>query len=61
MRWMMMAAVTSALSVRKGREPWPGVPWTTRRRQFPPFSPTDTRSLWPEGVGMGTPPLSVTT
>ena len=61
MRCTILAAVTSALSVRNGREPWPGVPWTTSRRQLPPFSPTVTFSLWPDLVGIGTPPLSVMT
>ena len=60
-RCTTLAAVTSALSVRNGREPWPGVPRTIRRRQLPPFSPTVTCSVWPDFVGIGTPPLSVMT
>ena len=55
------AAVTSALSVRNGIEPWPGVPRTTSRRQLTPFSPTVTGSFGPDLVGIGTPPLSVMT
>ena len=34
------AAVTRALSEPYGIEPWPGVPWTRRRRQAMPFSAT---------------------
>ena len=41
-RCTTLAAVTSALSVLNGREPWPGVPCTISRRQLPPFSPTVT-------------------
>ena len=60
-RCTTLAAVTSALSVLNGREPWPGVPCTISRRQLPPFSPTVTFSVWPDLVGIGTPPLSVMT
>ena len=55
------AAVTSALSVRNGIEPCPGVPRITSRRQLIPFSPTVTGSFTPDLVGIGTPPLSVIT
>ena len=61
MRSTSLAAVTSALSVRNGMEPWPGVPRTTSRRALPPFSPTVTGRRGPDGVGIGTPPLSVIT
>ncbi len=61
MRATTRAAVTSALSVRNGREPCPGVPLTTSVRQLPPFSPTLARRIGPDGVGIGTPPLSVIT
>ena len=61
MRRTTSAAVTSALSVRNGREPWPGVPATVRCRQLAPFSPTVTPSTCPSRVGIGTPPLSVIT
>ncbi len=61
MRRTTSAAVTRALSVRNGREPWPGVPATVSRRQLAPFSPTVTPSTWPLLVGIGTPPLSVMT
>src|SRR4026208_2222516 len=53
MRRTPSAAVTSALSVRNGREPWPGVPATVRCRQFAPFSPTGTPSTWPRAGGGG--------
>ena len=36
------AALTSALSMRNGIEPWPGVPRTRSRRHATPFSPTVT-------------------
>ena len=54
------AAVTSALSLRNGIEPWPGVPWTRSRRQATPFSPTvtlDHRVVL--GAPSWRPPLSV--
>ena len=47
--------------MRSGREPWPGVPPTMSFRALPPFSATAALSTGPEGVGMGTPPLSVMT
>ena len=55
------AAVTSALSVRNGCEPWPGVPRTVSFDQKVPFSPTSTGSRVPEGVGIWNPPDSVST
>jgi hypothetical protein len=55
------AAVTSALSVRNGCEPCPGVPRTVSFDQNVPFSPTTTGRRGPTGVGTWKPPDSVST
>ena len=51
MRRTTSAAVTSALSVRNGCDPWPGVPRTVSFDQKVPFSPTSTGRRVPLGVG----------
>ena len=60
-RLITAAAFTSALSLRNGAEPWPGVPRRRRRRHATPFSatfmPTNGASAGPEC----SPPLSVST
>ena len=61
MRRTTSAAVTSALSVWNGCEPWPGVPCTRIFVQKVPFSPTSTGSRGPAGVGIWNPPDSVST
>ena len=53
------AALTSALSMRNGIEPWPGVPRTRSRRQATPFSPTVTPIAGASGLPSCRPPLSV--
>ena len=57
------AALTRALSVRRGIDPCPGVPLTRIRHQYVPFSPTMTGNLIPvvEGRGIRNPPDSVIT
>ena len=49
----------SALSMRNGIEPWPGVPRTRSRRQATPFSPTVTPIGGASGLPVCRPPLSV--
>ena len=61
MRRTTSAAVTSALSVRNGCEPCPGVPCTRILVQNVPFSPTSTGSRGPAGDGIWKPPDSVST
>jgi hypothetical protein len=63
MRRTTSAAFSSALSVRNGIEPCPGVPRTRIRHQYVPFSPTMMGSFGPDEVGSGirNPPDSVTT
>ena len=63
MRRTTSAAFTSALSVRRGIDPCPGVPWTRSLHQYVPFSATMTGSFGPliDGRGMRKPPASVTT
>ena len=53
------AALTSALSMRNGIEPWPGVPRTRSRRQATPFSPTVTPIVGASAEPSWRPPLSV--
>ena len=56
------AALTRALSVRRGWLPWPGVPRTVSRHQKTPFSPTMTGSRGvPSAPPIGKPPDSVMT
>ena len=55
------AAVTTALSVRYGCEPWPGVPRTRSFDQNVPFSAVRTGRRTPSGVGIWYPPDSVRT
>ena len=59
---MISADVISALSAPYGIEPWPGVPWTRRRRQARPFSATLTVT-WrmPSRPTADHPPVSVST
>ncbi len=59
MRRTISAAFTSALSVRYGMEPWPGVPPIVRRRQARPFSAVETSSE--RSSPAQKPPISVTT
>ena len=62
MRRTTSAALTSALSVRRGWLAWPGVPRTVRMHQNTPFSPTMTGSRGSPSVpAMGKPPDSVMT
>ncbi len=61
MRRTTSAAVTSALSVRNGCDPCPGVPFTRILVQKVPFSPTTTGRRGPAGVGIWKPPASVST
>jgi len=46
------AAVTSALSVRNGWEPWPGVPRTRSFDQNVPFSAVSTGRRIPSAAGI---------
>ena len=55
------AALTSALSMRNGIEPCPGVPRTRRRRQATPFSATVTPMTGASAGPSCSPPLSVST
>ena len=52
MRRTTSDAVTTALSVRKGCEPWPGVPLIRSFDQNVPFSAVSTGSRTPSGVGI---------
>ena len=61
MRLTTSAAVTSALSVRNGWDPCPGVPWMWIFDQYEPFSPTITGSFGGPSPGIWNPPASVTT
>ena len=60
-RVTILAAFTSALSLRYGRDPWPGSPLISRWRKAPFFSPVVIITVVPSAVEVVIPPFSVST